>query len=239
MSLCLALLAATLVAPQGASYAKPTPIAIKVSVFGKASATLRVPHLETRAPLCDLAEKVVGGFERQFVSNWVKENRPILREFPDHAKHVYFQSVTDLKFDDPKALSFKSLVEYYNGVAAHGMTHRRTYNFGFVAGKPARFGVGEAMLRDKASRVALQELLVGRAGQMEGTHWIAEGTVKYLSDQQLDRFWVDKDALVWEFDPYELGPYSSGGFTVRIPRMDLAALIRPDGPLGFWAARSV
>ena len=237
MNPCTLLLAVIALVPQGVHYAKPKMEIAKIPIIGKKAATLRLPRLQTRSPLCDLAEKAVADAEKRGVAAWVTEERELLRVSPDAAKNMGCESNTVLKFDDPKALSFRSESQHYNGVGAHGMTNRRTYNFGFVAGKPARFGISEAFLRDKPTRVLLQELLVGRAGQMEGAEWIAEGAVKYLSDAQLNRFWIDRDALVWEFDPYELGPYAVGAFVVRVPKAEVSKLIRSDGPLGFWAAR--
>lgn len=230
----LVLVSAAALVPQTPSYAGPREQISKIQVVGRQTVSIQVPTLQTKSPLCDLAEGAVEEGERKVVGAWVKEERDLLREFPQAAKNLFYESKTKLRFDHPMALSFRAQDEHYNGIGAHGMRNCRTYNFGFVAGKPVRFGLGDAFLRDKLSRVLLQEILLGRAGQLEGTDWISEGMVRYLSDEQLNRFWIDKSALVWEFDPYELGSYAAGAFEVRVPRADLKGLIRSDGPLGFW-----
>ncbi|MCB8933513.1 MAG: RsiV family protein [Fimbriimonadaceae bacterium] len=238
MNLALALLVGLVAAPQGPGYANPTTVKVKIPMVGKVAANVGLVQFATSAPLCDFAEQTVRDSELHLARLWVRESKEMMREVlqdrPKMEQYLSYEGDTALKYDSKQLLSVWAHAEYYSG-GAHGMRNTRTYNFALAAGKPVRFGVKEAFLRDKASRVALQSLLVQRAGMLEGTMWIAEGQVKYLSDEQLDRFWVDQDALVWEFDPYELGPYSSGPYTLSIPRMDVQTHIRPDGPLGFWA----
>lgn len=236
MNVAIALLAGLAIAPQGAGFANPRVREVSIPIAGSNFAKLHLVEFGTSTPLCDLAEAKVAAAETHEARLWVRESLDLIKDMPEFLERLYYECDSSLKYDSRQLLSVFAHAEYYSG-GAHPMRNTRTYNFGLVAGKPARFGVSEAFLRDKPSRVALQDLLIGRARLLDGTDWLADGMVKYLSDEQLGRFWVDRDDLVWEFDPYELGPYVAGTFTLRIPRMDVRSLIKSDGPLGSWASR--
>lgn len=112
---------------------------------------------------------------------------------------------------------------------AHGLGVARTYNYGLVGGKPKRLTLWDIV--QKSSRQEIRLMLLGKASANPNTDWIQDGIYNDFTEDQLNRFWIAPDALVFEFNPYELGSYAAGAFTFRLTYAELKSVLRPNNPL--------
>lgn len=112
---------------------------------------------------------------------------------------------------------------------AHGIGVTRTYNYGYVNGKPKKLSIWDIV--KKEHKEDLRMTLLGKAVKKEGTDWIQEGMVNDFNEDQYNRFWVSRWGLNFEFDPYELGSYASGPFSFQVPWSEIRAIMVPKNPL--------
>lgn len=137
-----------------------------------------------------------------------------------------YDSTTKVQAETPTMVSFTTACYSYMG-GAHGLGITRTYNFGFLKGKPAQLTLMD-FTGTKANRDKVLARLFNRIRKTEGTDWVEEGLVKGVNSTQAERFWVGTKGMTWEFDPYELGSYASGPFTFLLSWKDLKGLVRFD-----------
>ncbi len=137
-----------------------------------------------------------------------------------------YDSTTKVQAETPNLVSFTTACYSYMG-GAHGLGITRTYNFGFLKGKPAQLTLMD-FTGTKANRDKVLARLFNRIRKTEGTDWVEEGLVKGVNSTQAERFWVGAKGMTWEFDPYELGSYASGPFTFLLSWKDLKGLVRFD-----------
>ncbi|MBS1713349.1 MAG: DUF3298 and DUF4163 domain-containing protein [Armatimonadetes bacterium] len=182
--------------------------------------------------LTRLARNDVFARERKDFSEFLasaKNEVPDMKKDMPSAQYDYESDVRCV-FQRPRLVSFQTS-RYTYTAGAHGLGFVWTFNYGYVGGKPRRFGAKEAFVLDTSGRALLQRLLLGEAMRKEGTDWIENGMVSDFNRHQLDNFWVGKDGLSWEFAPYELGSYASGPFTLKLSWKDLQTILRKNGPL--------
>lgn len=140
-----------------------------------------------------------------------------------------YEAGTEVKWNKPALLSFVVGCYQFEG-GAHGIGVTRTYNFGIVGGKPKRLTLGDC-LSGPSAKTEVQTKIIEKAMKTSGTDWIDEGMVTELTSEQLNRFWVSKAGLVFEFDPYELGSYAAGPFTFTLTWAELKPLLKRGGPV--------
>ena len=86
---------------------------------------------------------------------------------------------------------------------------------------------------------ALEEVSTLVRGQLMSDYdcTTLEGLGDYFFDpatiEATENFYVDATGVHWEYDPYEIGPYSTGIVTVALPWQRLADLLLPDSPVRF------
>jgi hypothetical protein len=225
------LVAALLILPGSTAQAKPaiTFATTKAGVKGKWTASTRLPKL-SGSDLARLAQAAIEKAEMRVYSEFVKEAKAFYRS-PEYASNSWgYESDIEAKLMTGNLLSFLGSSYQYSG-GAHGIGLKRTYNFGFVKGK-AKLLTLDDVLSGTSARRELSLRLLEKAMQTPGTDWIEGGEVKDFTRQQLDRFWIAADGLVFEFDPYELGSYASGPFSFTLKWGELKGLLNSKGPLG-------
>lgn len=196
---------------------------------GKWVAKTSLPKFSGAGALAKLAQRVIGAEEEGIYADFVKEARTFFAA-PDFSSPAWeYESSVTAKLLSGSVLSFVSTSYRYTG-GAHGMGITRTYNFGLVNGRPKRLRLIDVL----AGRSALRELelrLLEKAMATPGTDWIEGGEVRDFSTEQLDRFWIGKTGMSFEFNPYELGSYASGAFTFAFHWKELSGLLNSHGPL--------
>lgn len=188
--------------------------------------------------LAAFADRALAAYERARMDGWVRQARIDWLDLKhlNLPNKMSYESTTRIVFNRPNLLSFRSETYRY-GSGAHGIDTTHPSNFGFVNGKPARFGIWDALKFDPASRRELQTLLLQKAMANPNTEWINEGMVTDFTEEQLNRFWVSERGLNFDFDPYELSSYAAGPFTFLLTFEELRRLIRRTGPIALWGVR--
>jgi hypothetical protein len=124
--------------------------------------------------------------------------------------------------------------EYYTG-GAHGM-HNRDY-YVFSLGDKRRLSLNDIVL-DKA-RPALDDLVEAALREQMGIpEWIPLSEQGFFEDSpnKLEDFFLNPLGLGFQWDPYEIAPYSMGIIEVVIPYDALEGMFTP---LGLSAAQNI
>ncbi len=198
------------------------------------SVKAKYPVLAKHWPLGDLAGSVVARKESAAWSEFLQSAR---QEMPDVKKSgaagtYEYDATTTVKMNDKRLLSFTTDCYVYTA-GAHGIGFTKTYVFGLVEGKPKQLRVWDILRSGESDKRDLQFQLLGKAKDEETAEWVQDGEVTEFDERQLENFWIAKDGIRWEFAPYELGPYVSGPFTLKLTWKELGPLVRRNGPAGF------
>jgi len=65
----------------------------------------------------------------------------------------------------------------------------------------------------------------------QDAQWVIDGSVNALSEQDLSVFNISPLGLQFEFEPYLMGPWAQGSFSVLVPYNSLLSLIDKASPL--------
>jgi hypothetical protein len=117
--------------------------------------------------------------------------------------------------------------EYYTG-GAHGMRNRDYYVFSL--GEKRQLSLSD-IVQDEA-RPALDDLVeAALRKQMEIPDWIPLSERGFFEDSpnRLDDFFLTPQGLGFQWDPYEIAPYSMGIIEVVIPYDEAQGLFTPLG----------
>lgn len=229
----------SLLASQGAVRLKVESTKVAGEGFTAERSVPRLVVVDPKAKaLASFADGALAAFEKARMDGWIRQARIDWVDLKplNLPNRMSYESTTKIVFNQPDLLSFRSETYRYGG-GVHGIDTTHPSNFGFVNGKPARFGIWDALKSDAASRRELQTLLLQKAMENPNTEWINEGMVNDFNEEQLNRFWVSERGLNFDFDPYELSSYAAGPFTFLLTFEELRPLIRPAGPIGRWGAR--
>lgn len=125
----------------------------------------------------------------------------------------------------PDLVSVQFVIYQYLG-GAHGMTRFETRNYGRVGGRVRQLELADffAPGSDVASLVGPK--ILAKARQHEGAMWVREGELTRLTANDLRHFVATRNGLVFFFEPYLLGPYSSGTFEFRLSAHELGPAFR-------------
>jgi hypothetical protein len=196
---------------------------------GKWEATAEIPMVKGSSPVQRLAARDIVQGETKWFQHFIKIAHEDFKDDPNPGLNEWsYEAGGTVTMNRPDLVSIDAGCYSYMG-GAHGLGTTRTYNYGLVEGKAKRLTLWDIV--QKMSRQEMRLILLGKATATEGTDWIQDGMINDFTDEQYNRFWIAKDALVFEFDPYELGSYASGPFTFRIPFSELKQILRPAGPL--------
>lgn len=97
-----------------------------------------------------------------------------------------------------------------------------TRNFGFVQGKPVELHLKDLFLKDPAAPVS--KMVIGRLGKTAGAEFVKDGTVRNLTDVQLEQFVITRDGLLYLFEPQTMGPVEAGSFKILLKFAELPNL---------------
>lgn len=209
------------------------------SVTKQWSASTRIPLVSPRVPgardIAALASATVGVGEQKEMARWIAQAKADVIELRKikFSTPLEFYAETTLRLNDVNLLSFRTMCYTYMG-GAHGMTVWRHYNFGRRNGEAARIGVWDILRSDEQTRRDFKMMLLGKAMVAPGADWIDEGMITDFTDAQLQNFWINKDGLCWDFEPYALGSYAAGTITLRAKFAELKNWLRPGGPIDVY-----
>lgn len=116
---------------------------------------------------------------------------------------------------DVRVISVTSGTYEYSG-GAHPNHWSEAFNFAMVEGKPRQLKLDDLFRKGSKPGKAISDKLIAKLQKEEGAEWVINGDVKAITPQQLDRFTIGMDGLTWYFNPYEVGPYVSGDFEIKL-----------------------
>ncbi|MCC7433761.1 MAG: DUF3298 and DUF4163 domain-containing protein [Methanoregulaceae archaeon] len=205
---------------------------VRVYKKGKIEAEMKLGRVPGSSALANLARNTVRRAETKDYDEFMKQAREVERDFGYDWPGCSFESSSKVAFQDARAISIVVDCYQYLG-GAHGLGVTRTYNFGLVQGKPKVLSLKDVVGAGNVEKV--QILLIEKIVKHPRTAWKDMGWLTELSEQQLNRFWVNKKGLTWEFDPYELASYAVGPFTFSLSWAEMKGLISKTSPLGHLA----
>lgn len=141
-------------------------------------------------------------------------------------------------FKPAQFISVTTMTYAYEG-GVHGFYYSTPYNFGLTSravqgrmrqGVPVQlrlldfFTSGQGV-RERLRRQIFDKLRATKGTDAEAT-WTLDGTVKVVTDNQLENFVAERDGLRWFFSPYSMGPYSSGEIEVVLSPRELGSTFR-------------
>lgn len=194
-------------------------------------AKLEMAFLNPTQPLSRLAGSTVSREELKRFQKFVAEAKRDAKEYRRREPMRYgYDATSEIRLRTPQVISVVvSNFTYLGG--AHGMGLTRTYNFGFVNGKPKALSIWDIVRPDASTQRELQLLLLGKATANPYTDWVQDGSKQGFTKEEIERFWASTDGLTWEFDAYELGSYASGPFSFTLTWSELGPLLRDGHPL--------
>lgn len=165
-------------------------------------------------------EKINSYLEEEFFKSieWFDEFVAMLDSFPtleyEHGMFFSFETGFDIKLVNEKLLSL-ALNHYEFTGGAHGNFYAMGYTFDL--------NTGDLLTLDKIIRqgslpaitkICEQRILEMFEAESLSDAGIFEDYIDLTTDQD---FFLLSDALVFQFDPYEIAPYSMGNIEVVIP----------------------
>lgn len=206
---------------------------VRVYKKGKIEAEMRLGRIAGSSALSNLARKTIRSVETKSYDEFMKQARETQRDFPDAEwPGCSYEASSKAAYQDSRTISIVLGCYQYMG-GAHGVGVTRTYNFGIVAGKPKHLTLKDVVGANNVEKV--QVLLIEKIVAHPRTAWKDMGWLTELNAQQLNRFWVGKKGLTWEFDPYELASYADGPFSFSLSWAEMRGLIGKNSPLGHLA----
>lgn len=109
---------------------------------------------------------------------------------------------------------------------AHGIELTEGQTFAVVNGKPKLINLGDLFAPGSAYQPLVIKLILAKLKKDERAEWIADGTVKTVTPEQLGNFALEKDGLRWTFNPYEMGSYAAGPIDVKLTISELGPNLR-------------
>lgn len=190
------------------------------------TASTRYPHFEEQTPVAVTANKVLSAWAERRQAKFVRESTRALQKLGKPGGNYEYTVDYEVTFAAPaRLLSIRFDTFQYTG-GAHGAPEYFTYTFGMKQGKARRLGLGDFFKAGSAYRDTVTAAVLAKLKRNPQANLVVSGDVTSLTDDQLNRFTADPDGLTFLFNPYEVGPYSSGRFQIKLTMEELGADFR-------------
>lgn len=148
----------------------------------------------------------------------------------DEALDYTYYANFDVQYYNKNLLVLKLVSSTYPFGAAHPMPTMQTPVINLVTGK--FYKLDDLFKSDVDWKSQLNTILQDMVKNNMMYDTLFEGTKVMIEDNQ--NFYVDQEALYIYYPPYDIGPYSSGFITFRIPYTEISSLLNQNGD--FWKA---
>lgn len=181
-------------------------------------------------PLADFATVQLKKAITVNLAAWKKEN--LTADFLATTPRVpsQFMAVPSVSMATPDLISMYFQVMTYEG-GAHPMTVFDSHTYAMVGGKPMEVHAKDLFNPDSKFVDIVSSLVIGQLLKNPDATWVQDGTVKTLTPQQVDSFVITPTTITYLLNPYDMGPYSSGAFKVKVPFTQLVSDLNKSGPL--------
>lgn len=117
--------------------------------------------------------------------------------------------------DSSRLISIQFEVYEYTG-GAHGNFAYTVFNMGWVKGKAKLLKLADFFAADTTYRKHLAVTLLEKLKEDDRAAFARDGSVTSLTNDQLELFVVQPDGLLFLFNRYDVGPWSSGAIQVKL-----------------------
>lgn len=140
----------------------------------------------------------------------------------------WFDSRATIEYAAPGLLSSLVTVSDYTG-GAHPTLNYWSYNLALTGTRLRPFDLGDLFTEDSGWLQILGGLVLADLRD-QGADWVLNDTVTEVTEADLQVFVIGPVGLQFVLAPYQVGPWSSGSFTVLVPLDELDGLFDPNGP---------
>lgn len=140
----------------------------------------------------------------------------------------WFDSRARIEYAAPGLLSTLVTVSDYTG-GAHPTLNYWSYNLAMTGTRLRPFELADLFAEDSDWLPEISDILLAELAD-QGADWVKDGSVDALTETDLQVFVISPIGLQFILAPYQVGPWASGTFTVRIPLADISELLDPEGP---------
>ena len=194
------------------------------------SAQATYPRFMGRSPLEALATRTLQVTAARGVAEFAAEMKDA---FPTHAKPV---QPFEYRLSPIISLARPAIVSMYfedweYGGGVHPNTFYAAYDFGLIGETPRLLTLNDLFRPGTAGAKVVSDLVIAHLKQEPEALWVQEGTVKTIDPKIASRFVITPTALTILIQPYEVGPYSSGPFFVKVPFAEFRGSLDAGGPL--------
>jgi hypothetical protein len=116
----------------------------------------------------------------------------------------------------------------YSPGAAHPNSFYEGFIFTQVDGSPRQLNLSDFFPKGFAYLELVSNAVIEKLKKQESASDVRNGSVRVLNDEQLNRFVVEPDGLLFLINFYEVGPHSAGRFKVKLILDDLGPKFRSD-----------
>lgn len=180
------------------------------------NAVVVYPQFQERTGLAREVNNTIVRWARKDQSRFINQCKKTFETLGQPiAPYDYKADYVVMHSDSARLISVKFEVYEYTG-GAHGNLAYVVFNMGRAKGKVQQMMLDDFFEGDTAYRKQVADLLLSKLKQDEGATFVRDGTVDSLTNDQLNRFVVQPDGLLFLFNPYDVGPWSSGAIQVKL-----------------------
>lgn len=150
---------------------------------------------------------------------------------PDRPDSVFESaSVPSISLSRPDLISVSYTNTSFTG-GAHPNMGYDSVNFGLVDGIAKRLSLSDLFKPGVNARKVAGLQVYNRLKANPDALWIKQGTITASSGELTSTFVITCTGLTFLISPYDVGPYSSGSFTVKVPWKAFGTNLNRNGPL--------
>ncbi len=176
---------------------------------------IKYPQFPDVTPLVRFANQTLANWARGELSRFVRDSRRAQGPGKPQAPYSYNANFKVSNFSAARLVSVFFDTHAYTG-GAHGNSAYVVFNFGMVEGKARRLALGDLFRPGAGYPQKISDAVIKKLKQDKRASFVADGEVKSLTPEQLERFVIEPGGLVFLIDPYEAGPYAAGQFQVKL-----------------------
>lgn len=198
-------------------YTTKTITAKKAGVYETSASYIVWPG---KSPLEKFANKTLAAWAVSEQKKWIAGTLQVVKEQgKTNGTWEYEQGMSPVR-GDIRVISVTAGTYEYSG-GAHPNHGSDAFNFALIDGKPKLLKIEDLFRKGAKPGKMLSDKILKKLEDEEGAEWVHNGDVKVVPANQLNRFTIGMDGLTWYFNPYEMGPYVSGDFEVKLTWQEL------------------
>jgi hypothetical protein len=197
---------------------------------GYYSATARFARISGNTPVIRLANMEMEKGARHVLDWFTEALRDEIRV--GRKPHTAY----DLDRDFEVSLALPDLVsawatDYHYTGGAHPNTNFAFYNVGLVNGRAKVLTVADLFRPGINGRKLVADAVYARLKKEPEATWIQNGDIKHGDPLLTKPFILTPKTMTFFFEPYAVGPYAAGMFTVILPHAEFGDAVDRNGPL--------